>query len=175
MEPIEGLRALHRRREKDGHDQQGDLQPLPTGAPQCRGDRCSPGRSELRGDRRGGEPATRAESADAEAARGCGRPIIVNLKDGKPTERRRNGIDERPLVRPRRLMSMSAFGTKRTWRSRLPMSAFGGKADVKPVIRIGRYRASYQAGPTSPFACKFLARELVIVTCLSCSAFKAAV
>ena len=38
------------------------------GAPQCRGDRCGPGRSELRGDRRGGEPATRAESADAGAA-----------------------------------------------------------------------------------------------------------
>jgi hypothetical protein len=39
----------------------------------------------LRGDRRGGEPATRAESADAEAAGGCGRLTIVNLKDGKPT------------------------------------------------------------------------------------------
>lgn len=35
MEPVEGLRALHRRRGKDGHDQQGDLQPLPAGAPQC--------------------------------------------------------------------------------------------------------------------------------------------
>ena len=84
MEPVEGLRALHRRRRKDGHDQQGDLQPLPAGAPQCRGDRCGPGRSELRGDRRGGEPATRAESADAEAAGGCGSfniettPIDVN-------------------------------------------------------------------------------------------------
>src|SRR5215813_6929995 len=72
MEPVEGLRALHRRRGKDGHDQQGDLQPLPAGAPQCRGDRCGPGRSELRGDRRGGEPATRTESADAEPAGGCG-------------------------------------------------------------------------------------------------------
>src|SRR5262249_26748632 len=72
MEHVEGLRALHRRRGKDGHDQQGDLQPLPAGAPQCRGDRCGPGRSELRGDRRGGEPATRTESADAEAAGGCG-------------------------------------------------------------------------------------------------------
>src|SRR6516165_3812690 len=85
MEPVEGLRALHRRRGKDGHDQQGDLQPLPAGTPQCRGDRCGPGRSELRGDRRGGEPATRAESADAEAAGGCGRLTIVNLRDGKPT------------------------------------------------------------------------------------------
>src|SRR6478735_7370280 len=72
MEPVESSRALHRRRGKNGHDQQGDLQPLPAGAPQCRGDRCGPGRSELRGDRRGGEPATRAESADAEAAGGCG-------------------------------------------------------------------------------------------------------
>src|SRR5262249_45201252 len=72
MEPVEGLRALHRRRGKDGHDQQGDVQPLLAGAPQCRGDRCGPGRSELRGDRRGGEPATRPESADAEAAGGCG-------------------------------------------------------------------------------------------------------
>src|SRR5262249_1376462 len=69
---VEGLRALHRRRGKDGHDEQGDLQPLPAGAPQCRGDRCGPGRSELRGDRRGGEPSTRTESADAEAAGGCG-------------------------------------------------------------------------------------------------------
>src|SRR5262249_60317681 len=82
---VEVLRALHRRRGKDGHDQQGDLQPLPAGAPQCRGDRCGPGRSELRGDRRGGEPATRAESADAEAAGSGGRLTIVNLKDGKPT------------------------------------------------------------------------------------------
>src|SRR5262245_29999415 len=72
MEPVEGSRALHRRRGKDGHDQQGDLQPLPAGAPQCRGNRCGPGRSELRGDRRGGEPATRTESANAEAAGGCG-------------------------------------------------------------------------------------------------------
>src|SRR5262249_19764782 len=108
MEPVEGLRALHRRRGKDGHDQQGDLQPLPAGAPQCRGDRCGPGRSELRGDRRGGEPATRAESANAEAAGGRGRLTIVNLKkDGKPTftmnlERTgTNGIDDRPLVRPK--------------------------------------------------------------------------
>jgi hypothetical protein len=31
----------------------------------------------LRGDRRGGEPATRAEGADAEAAGGCGRLTIV--------------------------------------------------------------------------------------------------
>jgi hypothetical protein len=31
----------------------------------------------LRGDRRGREPATRAESADAEAAGGCGRLTIV--------------------------------------------------------------------------------------------------
>ena len=45
---------------------------MPAGAPQCRGDRCGPGRSELRGDRRGGEPATRAESTNAEAAGGCG-------------------------------------------------------------------------------------------------------
>src|SRR5262249_27084291 len=113
---VEVLRALHRRRGKDGHDQQGDLQPLPAGAPQCRGDRCGPGRSELRGDRRGGEPATRAESTDAEAAGGRGRLTIVNLKDGKPTlhhesgkDWRTNGIDDRPLVRPRRLMSMSAI------------------------------------------------------------------
>jgi hypothetical protein len=35
----------------------------------------------------------------------------LHQKSGKNW--RRNGIDDRPLVRPRRLMSMSALGTKR--------------------------------------------------------------
>ena len=36
----------------------------------------------------------------------------------------------RTLVRTLDIKCMSAFGTKRTSRSRVPMSAFGGKADI---------------------------------------------
>jgi hypothetical protein len=36
----------------------------------------------------------------------------------------------------------SAFGTKRTWQSRSPMSAFGGKADIAATkgVRVFNYR-----------------------------------
>ena len=46
---------------------------------------------------------------------------------------------------------MSAFGTKRTFSGSVPMSAFGGKADIDPRCRNVSLRNQDMCGSLSPF------------------------
>jgi len=45
---------------------------------------------------------------------------------------------------------MSAFGPKRTYRVALPMSAFGGKADM-PICAMSAFAAAIEGKADTPF------------------------